>query len=307
MPSKNSGTDKHDPQAILREWKPRHDFFIGVDSDGCAFDAMEIKHKECFIPNTIRYWNLQSISKYVREAAEFVNLYSRHRGENRFPALVRVFDLLAQWNEPMRRAPHIPKVPSLRKWIETEKNLSNPSLKAAVEKTGDSELAIALEWSMAVNRTIEEIVKGVPPFPFVRESFELLSSYADILVVSATPEEALKREWAEHGLSQYTFAIAGQESGKKSEHLTLAAKGKYAPDKILMIGDALGDLSSARSGGAMFYPINPGKEEESWKSFLTESSKIFKAGKYQGRYEDDLINKFKNLLPETPPWVNRAI
>ena len=26
---------------------------VGIDSDGCAFDTMEVKHKECFIPNTI--------------------------------------------------------------------------------------------------------------------------------------------------------------------------------------------------------------------------------------------------------------
>ena len=46
---------------------------------------MELKHKECFIPNTINYWGLQGVSKYAREAAEFVNLYSKSRGVNRFP------------------------------------------------------------------------------------------------------------------------------------------------------------------------------------------------------------------------------
>ena len=34
----------------LVELKPKYDFFIGIDSDGCAFDTMEIKHKECFCP-----------------------------------------------------------------------------------------------------------------------------------------------------------------------------------------------------------------------------------------------------------------
>ncbi|NCC77777.1 MAG: HAD family hydrolase, partial [Clostridia bacterium] len=31
----------------------KHDYMICVDSDGCAFDAMEIKQKECFAPNFI--------------------------------------------------------------------------------------------------------------------------------------------------------------------------------------------------------------------------------------------------------------
>ena len=36
----------------LADLKPHGGFFVGIDSDGCAFDTMEIKHKECFCPNT---------------------------------------------------------------------------------------------------------------------------------------------------------------------------------------------------------------------------------------------------------------
>ena len=66
---------------------PKHDFLVGIDSDGCVFDSMELKHKECFVPNFINHYGLQGVSKYAREAAEFVNLYSKSRGANRFPAL----------------------------------------------------------------------------------------------------------------------------------------------------------------------------------------------------------------------------
>ena len=76
----------------MHEITPQHDFLVGIDSDGCAFDTMELKHKECFIPNTINYYNLQAVSKYAREAAEFVNLYSKSRGVNRFPALLETLD-----------------------------------------------------------------------------------------------------------------------------------------------------------------------------------------------------------------------
>ncbi|HIQ21582.1 MAG TPA: HAD family hydrolase, partial [Planctomycetes bacterium] len=24
---------------------PKHDYLVGIDSDGCAFDTMELKHK----------------------------------------------------------------------------------------------------------------------------------------------------------------------------------------------------------------------------------------------------------------------
>jgi len=32
-----------DPQQPLKEFKPQHEFFVGIDSDGCAFDTMEVK------------------------------------------------------------------------------------------------------------------------------------------------------------------------------------------------------------------------------------------------------------------------
>jgi len=38
---------------------------------------------------------------------------------------------------------------------------------------------------------------------------------ADVLVVSATPHEALQREWDEHNLTQFVVAICGQEVGTK--------------------------------------------------------------------------------------------
>ena len=286
----------------LKELKPEHDFFIGVDSDGCAFDTMEIKHKECFIPNIIKHWSLQPISKYAREAAEFVNLYSRWRGINRFPALVMVFDLLREREEVKRRKVDIPQAPKIREFIDSGVPLGNPALKEAVKTTGDSELKKALEWSESVNRTVADTVSGVPPFPFVRESLEKLYSLADIVVVSATPTGALQREWKEHDLAQYAKVIAGQEMGSKKEHLALASGGKYEPNHVLMIGDAPGDMKAAQGNGALFYPVIPGHEEKSWETFYNESLDVFLSLKYAGEYEKRLIEEFMKYLPEKPPW-----
>ena len=51
-----------DYQAILKKIKPSHEFFVGIDSDGCVFDTMELKQKEFFIPNALKYFDLYSIS-----------------------------------------------------------------------------------------------------------------------------------------------------------------------------------------------------------------------------------------------------
>ena len=290
------------PAERLISFQPRHSYFVGIDSDGCVFDTMEIKHKECFIPNIIKYWKLQAISKYARAAAEFVNLYSKWRGINRFPALTQTFELLRDWPEPKRRGARIPEVLTLQAWIDSGATLGNPALEAEVARTGDPILRQTLEWSKAVNRSIAEMVEGVPPFPYFRECVEKLSRQADIICVSATPGEALEREWQEHDIAKYAAVICGQEMGSKKEHLKLAGGGKYAPDHVLMIGDAPGDLSAARANGARFFPVNPGHEEASWERFDREAADRFFNHTYAGDYEASLIAEFERLLPETPPW-----
>lgn len=292
----------HDHQAELKNFKPRHKFFVGIDSDGCAFDTMELKHKESFIPAIIKYWDLQPVSKYARSAAEFVNLYSRWRGINRFPALMMVLDLLRDWEDVQRRGARIPEAKELKEFIESGVSLGNPELEKLVARTANPVLKTTLAWSHAVNASITDMVHGVPPFPFVRESLEKLSGFADIMCISATPGEALKREWEEHDIAGYATVIAGQEMGSKKEHLALAAKGKYDPEKILMVGDAPGDLSAARANGALFYPVNPGREDGSWAFFFDEAIDVFRSGNYAGSYERKLISQFEGLLPSVPPW-----
>jgi len=291
-----------DPQAPLRDFQPQHEFFVGIDSDGCAFDTMEPKHKECFCPTTVWKWDLAAVSKYAREAWDFVNLYSKTRGCNRFLALQHVLDFLRERKEVRARNAAIPELPELRAWTERETKLGNPALEAEVAATGNEELKRVLDWSTTINATVAKVVKGVPPFPGVRESLEKLSAQADCIVVSATPNEALEREWKEHEVDPYVAVIAGQERGKKSEHLALAAGGRYPPEKILMIGDAPGDMKAARANSALFFPVNPGHEEESWARFRDEACGKFLAGAYAGDYEASLIAEFEKLLPEHPPW-----
>ena len=279
---------------------PKHDYLVGIDSDGCAFDTMELKHKECFIPNIINYMELQGVSKYAREAAEFVNLYSKSRGINRFPALIEALEWLQKRPEVKARGVEITIPQSLRDWIKKETKLGNPALEKVVAADGDADLTLILEWSKAVNKSIEAMVRHVPPFPFVRESLKKFNGHADILVVSATPQEALQREWDEHELTQYVIAICGQEVGTKKEHLTTATK--YPANHTLMIGDALGDYNAAKANHALFFPINPGAEEASWKRLYDEGIERFLGGTFAGEYQAALLTEFDRYLPALPPW-----
>jgi phosphoglycolate phosphatase-like HAD superfamily hydrolase len=294
-----------DPQEKLRAFRPTKAFFVGIDSDGCAFNSMEVKHNDSFSVNLIKHFGLQAVSRQVHQVWDFVNLYSQTRGCNRFKAIALVCDLLREMPRVKKAGVEIPGLTYLKQWIKSETQLGNPKLRAKVESSSGSEaeeLQKVLEWSQAVNRTIEEIVHNLPPFPGVRESLAKLRERADIMVVSATPQEALDREWAQYGIDGYVSLIAGQEMGSKAQHLTLAAKGNYQPAHILMVGDAPGDLQAAREVGALFYPINPGDEETSWERFLAEAIDRFFTERYAGEYQARLIAEFERLLPKDPPW-----
>jgi phosphoglycolate phosphatase-like HAD superfamily hydrolase len=281
---------------------PAHDALVGVDSDGCVFDTMEIKQKQCFHGLIAEHWGLKTIEPLVREAAEFVNLYSIWRGCNRFPCLLRTFDLLRDRPEVLAARVTIPACDGLRAFVESGRPLSNADLAGMARETGSAELASLLAWSEAVNALVARTVRNVPPFPWAARSLVKIQKHADAICVSQTPTEALVREWDENRLTGFVRVIAGQELGTKAEHLRLASQGRYRPGRVLMIGDAPGDRDAARAVGACFYPIAPGREDDSWRRFHDEAFDLFLAGRYAGAYEADRIAEFEALLPDTPPW-----
>lgn len=290
-----------DPAQVLRDFKPSKEFFVGIDSDGCIFDSMEIKHQECFAPMFIKHFNLQAGSKFARETWAFVNLYSKTRGANRFPALVRAIELLAARPQVQARNITMPDMAALQEWLGRETKLGNATLNAEVAG-GNRGLDQVKTWSDAVNAQVQDIVHGVPPFPLVRETLAKINEKADAMCISQTPCDALEREWGEHNIDGFVKIIAGQEMGTKTQHLEMAAKNNYPSDKVLMIGDAPGDQKAAKANGALFFPINPGKEETSWERLHNEALDKFFNGEFAGAYEEQLNDEFQTCLPENPGW-----
>jgi phosphoglycolate phosphatase-like HAD superfamily hydrolase len=291
----------NDPAQALRDFTPTHEFFIGIDSDGCVFDSMEIKHQECFAPMFIKHFGLQAVSKYARQVWTFVNLYSTTRGCNRFHAVIRALELLANRIEVQSRGVEVPSFPALLDWVNRESKLGNATLDAQVAE-GNKGLIPIKNWSDAVNATVKEIAHGVPPFPLVLQTLIKAKAQADCMVISQTPVEALEREWHENNLKEFVQMIAGQEMGTKTEHLSFATQHKYAPENILMIGDAPGDHKAATANKALFFPINPGNEEASWDRLHNEGLTHFFAGTFSGGYQEQLLEEFSNYLPENPNW-----
>ena len=276
------------------------DYLVCIDSDGCAFDTMELKHKECFCPAYIQFFGLQPVSKYAREAWDFANLYSAFRGVNRFPVLLRALDVLRNRKEVVERGFQTPEMPALRKYIADGNPLNNKGVEQYIAgHPEDDEMKNVLAWSYDVNRRIGQMVHGIPAFPYVKERLKDLSRFADVVIVSATETKALEREWQTGGLMELVTTVCGQEKGSKRE-IIASLMTHYAPGRVLMIGDAPGDRDAAKANGAFFYPICPDEEAASWAQFGT-AMEAFQSGDY-ARLEGAYIANFEKILPETPGW-----
>ncbi|MHC4540326.1 MAG: HAD family hydrolase [Planctomycetota bacterium] len=272
------------------------------------FDTMGIKQRECFCPWLIAFFGLQPVAQAARECKEFADMFSKTRGANRHKTTKRIIaELLPRHPMTKARGFKVPQYPHYFAWVDDPNSLlSNDGLKKAIDEAVDpqtkKELALALAWSERVNWAISEIVTGLPPFSHVRESLEKIQPSADVVVVSGTPDEALRREWVEQTIAKYAAVIAGQEMGTKTNTIGYATKGKCEKNHVLMIGDAPGDMKAAKANDALFYPINPGDETQSWKRFGDEAFDKFVIGEYAGQYEEKLIAEFDSYLPELPPW-----
>jgi phosphoglycolate phosphatase-like HAD superfamily hydrolase len=274
----------------IEEFKKSKKFLVCVDSDGCAMDTMDIKHKKCFAPKAIEVWGLQEIETRFLVVWDMVNLYSKTRGINRFKGLVKTFELLEAEGIEM------PDFSSIRNWTENSIELSNPALEKAIEKKADDQLIKTLEWSNRVNKAIRELPEDDKPFINVKEGLETISKIADIAIVSSANKAAVQAEWTRHELGSYVQVLLGQEAGSKAFCISALKEGNYSVDEVLMVGDAPGDLDAALKNGVLYYPILVGKEAFSWKRLAEEALGKLADVSYRGEYQKNLIDEFKAIL-----------
>ena len=283
----------------LVELKPSHDVLVAIDSDGCVFDSMTIKQR-IFHDGIIEFWGLESEADRVRTLCEWVGLFSPWRGLNRFQLILKIFQCLEQFfpalGSRLSLHPNYFPTEQLKHFVESGVALSMTEL----AKVDDAELKSVYDWSAEMSRRIAEL----PPIPMFDEVFrglEKIREGADAIVVSQTTEDALVREWRHAGLEKFVDVIAGAELGSKAESLTRAGTGRYALDKILMVGDAPGDLEAAQSVGCLFFPTIPGDEVASWVELRDVALSRVVDGSFVGTYQDDLIARFNAVLSPTPP------
>ena len=276
---------------IFDKYTKVKDFLVCVDSDGCAIDTMEVKHRKCFAPEMIKTWNLQENEDYILNLWYDINLYTQQRGINRFKGLVETFKVLRDKN-----IVEIEDLDTLIEWVETTNELSNNSLMREMEKKDSKSLKMAYEWSINVNEAIKNLPEDDKPFDNVKEGLEGISKSADVAVVSSANGEALDHEWNRHDLVKYLKALLAQDAGTKAHCISELKKKGYDSKRVIMVGDAPGDLDAARQNGVLYYPILVGKEGFSWERLLNEAFPKFINGEFDEAYQEALIKEFNDNL-----------
>ena len=104
------------------------DYLVCIDSDGCAIDSMECKHRHCFGPYIIGVWHLEQWKDAILNRWNEINLYSLTRGINRFLGLEMMLrevdgiyctiDGLSQYSQ----------------WCKETKTYSNAAVKEQIEQ-----------------------------------------------------------------------------------------------------------------------------------------------------------------------------
>lgn len=273
----------------MDNYEKTSEYLICIDSDGCVMDTMNLKHKHCFGPKVVELFDLEDNEGLVLGLWNEINLYSKTRGINRFKGLLKLLLVLADHNIV------IEDLEVLRDFVENAQALGNPALAKELLINDTEILKKAYAWSLETNACIDSLPKGDDIFFEAVESLINASSKADIAVVSAANSEALFEEWERLGVSEYPKIICGQEMGSKSSILkSLLAKG-YDKDKVLMIGDAFGDLEAARDNGICFYPIVVRAENAAWEEFRNVVLPAFITGNYQD-LEADYIFEMRRVL-----------
>lgn len=265
-------------------------FLICVDSGGCSMDTMDIKHFRCFGPCMVHEWELEQWQEPILARWNEINLYSMTRGVNRFKCLAIA---LAEIDQQYKT---IPGLSDLTEWLDQTKALSNSALEQAIRETGSECLQKALHWSQQVNASINQLDESLKkPFDGASQGLAAAAEFADVAVVSSANRDAVLEEWGKYGLLDHVDLVLAQDAGSKQHCIAMLLGKGYAPDHVLMVGDAPGDRAAAQANGVYFYPILVKKEAASWQEFCEKATDHLRSESYAAYGEKKLDEFLKNL------------
>lgn len=280
--------------SIFDSFVRKHDYLVCVDSDGCVMDTMNCKHFNCFGPCMVTEWGLEAWKDEILARWNVINLFSMTRGINRFKGLAMALGEFDQKYKP------IVGVKALQHWADTAPALSNDGVARAAAEAADEDAKLvfekALSWSRAVNASIVELPEELKvPYGGAREGLAAAHEFADVAMVSSANRDAVEEEWGKFGLLEHTDIVLAQDIGSKAACIREMLKFGYDLDKVVMIGDAPGDLDAAAKNHVWYYPILVNHEKESWDEAIAVAYDKLRSGDFAA-YAAEKERAFLNNL-----------
>ena len=167
------------------EFCKSREYFVGIDSDGTAFDSMKIKHTHSFIPAAVIIFGLEDYAEAFKEAEEKINLYSTTRGINRFPGLLLALRKIEKLGS------EIEGLDEFEEFVNNGSSLSEKGVVEWIEQRPSKIMDKVLQWSRLSDSFFEKGTENLPPFENVKETIEYMNGKVNIMVVSAASSRGL--------------------------------------------------------------------------------------------------------------------
>jgi len=272
---------RSDPPGLLFVVSGERSLFdLGRD----ALDAIEV-------PLFEKHFGLPAKRELVREILHELALRSKLRGAGRFCLLSAAFARLRALGcagfAPLRET-----AAQLEAWLRTTGQATTAGLAGTLvrEPGAARRLGRVLAWSRDLDRgylgwgacslreACVEVLRGLPrqvelvvaaslPAPLVAKAFR-----------EGLPTRFPHRIWESGGVDRITLLAGHVGLSRALSQEELGSQPRHRGERILVIGDSLHDLSLARSLGARFHPLVPGREESGWASLGGTSLSTFIAG-----------------------------
>jgi len=239
-------------------WRRDHPACVAVDWDGTCKDTMVPKWTRGFNLALPKVWpQLAPFQKQIDEVCHQVNLVDETAGVQRFVALKIMMGKWAAMGLP---------APDLSRFFRAVEDVEARGEKHGVEtyrrlqaQYGYDETP--LRWSDLSDRIIADSTKDAKVFENCREALEAVADRADLLVVSASKTEAVRRDLIEDGFAGLFKALLAQDFLPKPGILKGLAE-RY--ERVLFVGDTQEDVRAARAAGVELHLIRAGDEAASW-------------------------------------------
>ena len=239
-------------------WPKGHPHCIAVDWDGTCKDTMVPKWRAGFNLAIPKIWPaLAPYQKEIDRVCWDVNLVEETAGVQRFVGLTI---MMARWKKMGLPAPDLSAFTRAVQAVSArgEKHGIDTYRRLQKEYGYDD---TPLFWSDLSDKIIAENTRDAKLFDNCRSALEAVRGRADLLVVSASKTEAVRRDILHDRMTHLFGALLAQDFLPKPGILKGLAD---LYEHVLFVGDTAEDVRAAQSAGVPLFLVKVGEEARSW-------------------------------------------